>query len=446
MSREEDLIRSTTRAIASAVRDVPPLRIEAALDKLDSPVRVSGRADDRAGPARRWQSWLIPATAAVVVAAIAFALAGVRSVMNHRTGTAGPTASSIPAGVPRYYVAITHGVVVAGDTLTGETLKTFAPPAHTVFTSVTAAADNLTFIVCAMTSASRRSGSPAKQATQTGSWYEVRIAPSTADPVRLIRLRIEPQTAGSALTAGIDFSSVLSGSGKQLAVAEWAAQHFTVKVFLVRTGRLLHEWTASDPQFAAEPSLTWINEDRDLALVNRGAVVQRNSNRTVTIETLRVWRVAGAAASGDLTADSKVSWEIQIKNPATTLQSCAGQMGIPIRLSADGRTFSCATFSTTTAGERLSFLTYRVSPLTTATAKAAIDFQVTLPKERVFYLPAVQWTSILGDKLIGSWSPYPPGPGTGAYRPRIGVISHGTFTPLKIPAGIAASTPADIAF
>ena len=45
MSREEELIRSTTRAIASAVREVPPLRLEAAADELRSP--ASARRSSR---------------------------------------------------------------------------------------------------------------------------------------------------------------------------------------------------------------------------------------------------------------------------------------------------------------------------------------------------------------------------------------------------------------
>ena len=43
MSREEDLIRSTTRAIASAVREVSPLRLEPAAQELETKAVAPGR-------------------------------------------------------------------------------------------------------------------------------------------------------------------------------------------------------------------------------------------------------------------------------------------------------------------------------------------------------------------------------------------------------------------
>ena len=67
MSREEHLVRSTTRAIASTVRDVAPLRLESAPDEL----RRSPRPGDGARN-RRMRPWLLaPLAAAVGVAAVA---------------------------------------------------------------------------------------------------------------------------------------------------------------------------------------------------------------------------------------------------------------------------------------------------------------------------------------------------------------------------------------
>ena len=55
MSWEEDLIRSTTRAIASTVREVPPLQLESATDELGSPA-LTWIDGDRAAALATWIS------------------------------------------------------------------------------------------------------------------------------------------------------------------------------------------------------------------------------------------------------------------------------------------------------------------------------------------------------------------------------------------------------
>lgn len=216
MSREEDLIRSTTRAIASTVREVPPLRLDLATDDLRSPARTPRRRRGGSGRPRHWWSWGAPLTAAAVVVALAIALVLVKDIPNgsavpKNPATATPTG---PDGAPRYYAALKatglsvqdemNGIVrddvVVGDAVTGKTLATFAPPAHTTFQSVTAAADDQTFVVFAVTSSTgsflprTQMGVPVAKtvATLTGSWYEVRLAPGTAHPASLSRLPIKP--------------------------------------------------------------------------------------------------------------------------------------------------------------------------------------------------------------------------------------------------------------
>ena len=153
MSREEDLIRSTTQAIASTVREVPPLRLEPAPDELRYPARVPRRGRRRP---RGWWSWGAPLTAAAVVVVLAIALVIVKDMPNGGGVPQQPTTSTGPGGVPRYYVALDavrgrtsrrNGIVVVGDSLTGKTLATFTPPARKIFGSVTAAADDRTFVV-----------------------------------------------------------------------------------------------------------------------------------------------------------------------------------------------------------------------------------------------------------------------------------------------------------
>jgi hypothetical protein len=447
MSREEDLIRSTTRAIASAVHEVPPFRLETAGDEFGYPEYVRRPVVDAdPGRVRRWQSWLVPATAAAVVAALAIALAGVRSITNGGADNATSTGPSIPSSVPRYFAAIAQDMnsIVVGETRTGKALKTFAAPAHTVFASVTASADDRTFVVCAMTSATLPSGTPPHNVTQIGFWYEVRLAPGTADPVRLTRLPIKTQTVAVTLTATMAFGSALSASGQELAVSEWASSRFAVKVFSVATGRLLRDWATDDRSYAARPSLAWIDGDRKIALVNRVTDLQRNTNRVLSSGvTVREWPVAGPA-SGDLAADSKLVWELQTKKPVNGSQPCLVPLSRPLLVNPDGKTFSCVTASTSAAGERLSFRTYPLAASTTATAKGMIDYQVTRRNERAFpYSPVVLWSSPSGDTLIGAWW---PATSANPDDRHVGVISHGTFTPLKIPASVDATTVTAIAF
>jgi hypothetical protein len=467
MSREEDLIRSTTHAIASTVREVPPLRLEPAPNKLRSPSRGPRRLHGGSGRQRRWRSWAAPLTAAAMVVALAVSLVLVRDIPNDGAVSPNPTSSAGPGGVPRYYVALTqfggdtNGIIqlndiVVGDSLTGKTLATFAPPAGTTFESVTAAADDRTFVVFAVTS-STGSFDLSSKATLTGSWYAVRLFPGTAHPARLTHLPIKPLTvANSDVNIGIGgllyaYGTVLSGSGRELAVPESiGSRGLAVKVFSVATGQLLHEWTTNDRSVVQEPSLAWIDGDRKLALVSRSTDVQPNAKFVTENVTMREWPVAGPA-SGDLVAVSKLVWHVQIgtgKGPLTltTVQLCVEPVvGGPVLISGDGKTFSCTTAGGWGPTDHLSFHTYPLTASTTATAQGTIDYQVTYTNKGR-YIPEVVWTNPSGDTLIGALLPIVGGSPVAVYGPRIGVISHGKFTSLRLPASLAAATVTDIAF
>ena len=89
MTREEDLVRSTTRAIASTVRDVAPLCLEPALDEL----RHSQCPQDGASN-RRMRPWFAPLAAAVAVAAVAVCLVVVKHIADD------PVAPGAVGGLP----------------------------------------------------------------------------------------------------------------------------------------------------------------------------------------------------------------------------------------------------------------------------------------------------------------------------------------------------------
>jgi hypothetical protein len=486
MSREEDLIRSTTQAIASTVREVPPLRLEGlegATDELRSPARAPRRGHGRR---LRWWSWGAPLTAAAVVVALAIALVLVKDIPN---GSAVPsntnTSTAGPGGAPRYYVALKSSAVntaaelagrvqsdiVVGDTLTGKTLATFASPAGTIFENISAAADDRTFVVFAVTSSTGSFNPSPKSVTLTGSWYEVRLTPGTADPAHLSKLPIQPlswaEQHSSAPSPGEIYASALSASGQELAVADvpdlpevdkpqnWQE----VKVFSLATGRLLHDWTGNDPTDVFDgvlsgvsldgpsgPSnLTWIDGDQALTV----ALSSHNVAGTVT-GTVRRLNVAGPT-SGNLMTDSTVIWSGKLTwNDG---DGCYAVGEWPPAIGADGKTATCENYAevkSAPAGWMASFVTDPLPPGTATGIKPRFDYQLTSPVGQNGKPLAggadisLLWVSPSGDTLIGVWhyiESRPPATGV-----HFGVISHGKFTPLKLPSSLATLEIGQIAW
>jgi hypothetical protein len=456
MSREEDLIRSTTHAIASTVRDVPPLRLEPAADELRSPARAPRRARGGSGRPLRWRSWLAPVTAAAVVVALAIALVIIKDLPNGSMVPAKTSTSTGPGGIPRYYVAVSptsaksgapNGLVV-GDSLTGKTIATFPPPAGTSFESVSGAADDRTFVVLDV--ANPRNA----QLGQADSWYEVKLAPGTAHPATLTYLPIEPRYDVIA--------TALSASGKELAVATDAAQVTggplvkELTVFSVATGRALHGWSTQNAtafipaawtagvtpsQF---PVLTWIDNDRAITFTTM-------SQSATGPETVRKLNVSGPLA-GDLMADSQVIWVAPTTGKPTAGDTrgmtCAVLLlsRVPPLVSADGKTVSCATV-TLSASLSVTFSTYHLAAGTIAAGQGStdagqptIDYQVspTVPDGPTNEGGGLLWASSSGDTLIGELQFGVP--------VHFGVISHGKFTPLRSLAGFSLWKTTSIAW
>jgi hypothetical protein len=464
MSREEDLIRSTTRAIASTVRQVPPLRLEADPDELWShpPRHLRGGS----GRQRRWRSWAAPLAGAAVITALAIALVLVKDIPNRSVVPANPAASAGPGGIPRYYVEIAGGggpnALVVGDSLTGQMIASVPSPDGTLFQGVTAAADDRTFVVYAVT----KSGGSA----QTGSWYKVSLTPGTSNPARLTPLPIKPETIplltdsvahGSHISFSVPrygvFAMALSGSARELAVAEIpsAAGGLAVKVFSLDTGRLLHEWTTSDPAISVplawaqqayiliQPSaLSWIDGDRALALTTM------NSGR----ESVRRLDVAGPT-NGDLRTDSKVIWTTPAAGKTSDgaqaptcgiLIAARVRVFVPPLVSADGKTVSCSMVSqqATSSSDRwtVTFSTFQIAAGTTAAGQGTVAYQVTRQENGSSSgagalgegLPL--WVSPSGGTLLAGWRMLSPAP-VGAGQVHIGVISQGKFTPLPLLPG-----------
>jgi hypothetical protein len=489
MSREEDLIRSTTRAIASTVREVPPLRLEPAPDELRSPPRTPRRLRGASGRQRRWWTWGTPLIAAAMVVALAISLVLVRDLPNGSAVPKKPAVSTAgPGGAPRYYVALKDvpakaktpaaalaqidsaqvGVVV-GDSVTGKTLATFVPPARTTFQSVSAAADDRTFVVFAVTSSTgsflpdMKEGIPVAKsvATLTGSWYELRLAPGTAHPASLTRLPIKPWSWPDSSTyadpaPGQIIATALSQSGQELAVADYpdipAAKNHTpnwheVKVFSVATGQLLHDWTEDNATARMETvvggttatvpagtsALTWIDNDRAVAFAT-----SYDTAGTV-LGTIRRLDVSGPA-SGNLMVDSTVIWSGTV--PWNQSKGCFQVDDWPPLISADGNTISCLTWDmpAKTPGH-VDFDTY---PLATG-RPPTLNYRATIPPENKTggLNASVLWVSPSADTLIVTWGGPGLEPATGSH---FGVISHGKFTPLPLQPNRAALLGPGIVF
>jgi hypothetical protein len=447
MSREEEAIRATTRAIAATVRDVPPLRLEPEPGELWSPGRGPRRARP-GGSGRRLRPWLAPLAAAAVVVAVAASLVLVRGPQNESVVPPPTYSAASPGGVPRYYVALdpvtakpgsANGLLV-GDSFTGQTLADITPPAHMSYASVTAAADDRTFLIFATESAG---------SLLAGRWYRLVLAPGTAHVVSLTSTPIGPQSGVVA--------SAVSGSGKELAVAEKgpAKGEQRVIVFSVTTGRALRSWSTKDTpamwreEVSQDNLLTWINGDKAIAFSARDV--------TTGAESVRRLSLGGPLGDGDLIADSQLIW-----SPPASASARDCLFTIPL-VSADGQAVTCAELDLRhqQAGRWIfTWHVYRASVQDPAAAKYTIAYQVTRqePGPAEFTIGAL-WVSPSGSAVIGDWgiAPLPlatasPGASGGASGSsasaslrlgsvfpgviHVGVMSHGTFTPLRVPLGI----------
>jgi hypothetical protein len=436
---------------AREIRSAPPLH-------LPPKPAVGAR---RGHAPRRWVRWGAPLTAAAAVVALAISLVLVKGAQNDSVVSSNPTGSAStvvptgPGGVPRYYAALTsnNGLVV-GDSVAGKTLATFAPPARksfkTSFRSITAADDDLTFVVSASTypTASIQAPNGLEKATGTITWYVVRLAPGTAHPASLTLLPIRPQTVHGSGEL-VYTATAVSGSGQELAVTGFTASGgLAVRVFSVATGQPLHEWTTNDPSLTLANSyttgldgvsLTWIDGDRVVAVNTASATAQSKSRNPFlgfgAKNIVRELNVTGPS-SGDLLADSKVVWDVQTwEYPVTLLQACTGGRSAQF-ISADGTTFGCAAVTGPGTDPNLSFLTYPLTTGPTVAKQARIDYQVTQMAKKGVSMDQALWISPSGDAVAGAWTTYAAGTLEDAANGlHIGVMSNGKFTPLRFPPG-----------
>jgi hypothetical protein len=271
----EERLRAAARALAETIPQgsAPPLRLPSPRRRRRWP--WGGR---RRGPGRRnWAGWAAPVAAAAAVAAIA---AGSLAI-THPGGPGGRTASaSAPGpgldGVPRYYAQTAYMTRHAAikSTAGGRLLAVVTAPGPYVFTLVTAAADDRTFVFGAEATAGalnwRQSGPGLHVAasTELTAFFVLRFDPGQRGQ-RLEPLHVPLQLA---LVTG----AALSPDARELAVATWAGNQLNIQVFTLATG-VVKTWYGSawsepnDDQAGTEtvPNanwMSWADGDRTLAV------------------------------------------------------------------------------------------------------------------------------------------------------------------------------------
>ena len=450
MNSIEDRIRAATRAEASGLREVRPLR----LSLETSPQRA-------ARPRwRRWQGWLAPIAAAAAVIAVAVALTIVK---DGQDAPAVPAVghTSAPGVVPEYYATLytpptalppcaigsvncdsgPPTMILVGNTLTGARLATITPPRGTTFYGLTGAADDRTFVVDSYSTVVATSGNCFAR-----TFYLLQIAPGTATPYRLTELPIPHLTCVSAMA--------LSGSGSELAVAHSTpnGKLVSLQIYSVASGQLLHSWSTDDldafaqganVSFDQNTGLSWMDDDSELAFPTIG----RTLTPVFSIDTsLRVIDVA--AGGTDLMKDSRAIWSSA--DPSVDLEPPHCPAYGTVLATADGQTVVCAAVSAPvtlrigaptakTVPWRRAWLEYSTAAPNTAPRALYASTVVASPKRG--FAAGELWVSESGNTVIGYLS-------TGAAsKPSFyGVITSRGLRPLPIPRGLTASGPNAIAW
>jgi hypothetical protein len=390
-------------------------------------------------------------TAAVVGAALAIGagLPASASVASGRSATVARSAAV--AVVPKYYVALSNphvatsrDRVVVGDVLTGKPLLTVPPPKGGTFGGVTAAANDRTFVL----DVRQFPWSKTWFAVTPRTWYLLKIAPGTAHPTRLSKLRI-PATPNGAQVDGM----ALSPNGSELAVMyqpnAWgpAPGPVTLRVYLVGTGKVVHTWVGPTPNPSGlgdylfgqylylddNATLSWTSDGRSLAFVYGAGLIT-----DTTVRTLKL-----ANSGHGLLSGSKLVLDLK----PSSAPDCGSLL-----LTANGRTVVCGAALLTRGGA-----TGSCSAATGLARPGIVEYSAATGKlTGVVYQykgaciagqADAAWATPSGSAVLGYLSIAQQRTGTspvGKYQ--VGLFTGGTFKPLAIKLAGGTPTAATIAF
>jgi hypothetical protein len=398
-----------------------------------------------------------PSVAAPGVAAPSHA-APSHAASSHAASRTGLTAAARTASLalPAYYLALPGGdnfanvpgsrTAVLGDTLTAKRLLTIRAFGTDKFVTVSAAADDRTFVLGA-------NPNPQPPAIPSATeWYLVHVTPGATFRATERKLRISGPGKNDWIAA-----TALSPDGRQVAVLgtyqETGSAPLTmwVRVYSVATGALLHSWSGLlNATSGGYTTLAWTDRGHQLAIGYTFSVTPAGSKRSWPYIGVRL--LAVDRPGHNLTADSRLAWselaaEGGLSRP--TPLTCAPDLQVVV--SADA-TVVCAGYGILRA--------YNPNPVAKTCPAvpdwASVGFVAystgtgkqpgTLFQYDTNCLPGnvgVLWTSAAGDRVIGSYSLG----GFLATKPvfRFGVFSHGRYTPLPLPP-TTTTVPATIAW
>ena len=378
---------------------------------------------------------LLAAGAAATAAALTVSLA---LVANGADASTGVTRRHVAAAqVPRYYMALPGAdnfanvpgapTAVLADTFTGKKLLTVRPSGQDKFVTVSAAADDRTFVLGAAPGLEP----PAVPSATT--WYLVRVRPGRVFTATVRKLRVPaPPPGGRADT------TALSPDGRELAVlgtepAPKQAYLEFLRVYAVATGRLLHAWSGPlGVAWDAYTTLSWTAGGRQLAV---GYTWFAKSAQYLGVRTVDVTR-----PGRNLLADSRLAWSVKdyLNVPNTYPLTCA--VDIQVTVTADG-TVVCAAAGVFRAVKQT--LGGPACPAIPAWNSAGfLEYSAVSGKlARTVYgtdsscVPGgsgVLWASASGRTLIG-YIQYGEPPLTKTSVLRFGIFTGGRFMPLPVP-------------
>jgi len=421
MKQTEDLVRSTTRALAGTVRAVRPL----------PPLPEAPGRDEVAPRHRTRPPWAAPLAAAAAVLIIAGGGVTAGSLLaTSRTPAPGPgtPARGAPAGshtgVPPYYVAVANSsLTVVRATWTGATLARITT--RLPVAGVAGAADGRTFVLdeqqSIMGGEVRWAGQPA--------FYLLRLTASGARE-SLTRLAV-PAIPRGTVVSGL----ALSPDGSKLAVnvdsGSWPqARLMEIMTYTLATGAS-HSWTTTGVTNPAAPSgftgsgvdgaqsISWTADSRTLAF----SVASKSSIGVRLLDT--------AAGGTDLMADSRLAViergsgdqgrSLRNAAPPYYFVSCLTDAMISMDGSAIVCGYSTSTGNTTTMG----FAHYSTVTGKMNHVAGLVHFKGEAPTGISLY-----WVNSTGTIAIGT--SHTTGGG------RVGVMNGDTFTPLPGVTGFMA--------
>jgi hypothetical protein len=425
MKQTEDLVRSTTRALAGTVRAVRPLPPLPPLPEAPSRNEVT--------PAHRTRSaWVAPLAAAAAVSIVAAGSVAASSLLV-KSGTSQPSASGTPArgapagsytGVPPYYVAVANSsLTVVRATWTGITRARITT--RTPVAGVAGAADGRTFVLDEQRSVMGGKvtwvGQPA--------FYLLRLTASGTEE-SLTRLAV-PAIPDGTVVSGL----ALSPDGSKLAVdvdsGSWPQSRLMEIMTYTLATSAFRSWTASGVTNADAPfgftgsgtdgaqSISWTADSRTLAFG-----VQNTSYIGV--------RLLDTAAGGTgLMADSRLAVvERNVRDPGRGLRNVAPPYYFvscitDAMISMDGSAIVCGYSTSVGNTTTMGFARYSTGTGKMNHVVGLVHFEGQAPTGISLY-----WVNSTGKIAIGTSEMTGGG--------RVGVMNGNTFTPLPGVTGFEA--------